>query len=138
MPKTLRPVSLFDDAKPLDVPRVHHQRLLADRLRPDPQGEPDVGIVKIVGRRHADEVELRPLALHQLDVAVEALELGEEARIREKAVEDSHRVAVVERRDEIVAGLLDRLHVARRDIACGADQREILHSGAPSGPLAGF
>ena len=33
----------------IEIPRVNHERLLADGVRSDAQGEPDVSIVKIIG-----------------------------------------------------------------------------------------
>ena len=34
----------------VEIPRIDHQRLLADGVRPDPQRQPDMGIVQVVGR----------------------------------------------------------------------------------------
>ena len=62
------------------------------------------------------------MAAQLLHVAVEALELGEESGVGKEAVEDADRIRAVERRDQAVAGVLDGLQVAGRDVAGGADQ----------------
>ena len=69
-----------------------------------------------------------PAAL--LEEAVEALDLGEERGVGEVAIDDADRVVRIDRRDQRVAGLRDRLHVARRDEACRTDEREVVCHGS--------
>ena len=101
----------------VQVPGIQHQRLLADRVGPDPEREADVRVVQVVWRadRHAVDalgLPLAPLLLHE---PVEALELLEVAHVVEVAVEDAHRVVRVERRNEAIPGVPDRLQVPRGD-----------------------
>src|SRR3546814_2185895 len=60
-------------------------------------------------------------------MAVEPLELGEKFRIGEMAVDNADRIVAVQRRLQPVAGVFDGFHVARGNIAGGADQGEVLH-----------
>src|SRR3546814_8974474 len=64
---------------------------------------------------------------HFVDMAVEPLELGEKFRIGEMAVDNADRIVAVQRRHQPVAGVFDGFHVARGNIAGGADQGEVLH-----------
>ncbi len=86
--------------------------------------------MQVVGRADGDVVDLRSVtgAPQLVDVPVEALELREEVRVGEVAVEDADRVARVEGDDEAVAGVPDRLHVPRRDVTGSTDQREALQA----------
>ena len=58
-------------------------------------------------------------------MAVEALELGEEADVEREAIEDADGVVRIDRRDEPVAGVLDGLQVPRRNVAGDAGDREV-------------
>ncbi len=51
---------------------------------------------------------------------VEPFDLGEEPHVERIAVEDADRVVRIDRGDEPVAGVPDRLEVPRRDIPGGA------------------
>jgi len=88
------------------------------------QGEPDVGVVQVVGRADADVVDGRAFAAEFVDVAVEALGFGEEIRGWEIAVDHADAVVGVERGDQLVAGVFDGAHVARCNKAGGADEGE--------------
>ena len=68
----------------VDIPGVQHQRLLADRVGTGAEREAAMGIVQVVGRADADVVERTALPAQQVNVAVEALELGEERSIGKK------------------------------------------------------
>lgn len=120
----------------VDVPGVEDDRLLADGVGADAEGEPDVGVVEIVGRGDADVIDglVVPAPAELLDVPVEALELGEEVGFREAAVEDSHGVRGIQGRDQAVPRILDSPHVPGGDIASGADQSEVLHGQAFRSP----
>jgi hypothetical protein len=114
----------LDLLQAVDVPGIQHQRLFADGVGAIAQGEPDVGIVQVVRRADADIVDGRTFAAQFVDVAVEALELGEEIGCGKVAVDDADAVVGVERGDQPVAGVLDGAHVARGDEAGGADEGE--------------
>ena len=114
----------LDLLQTVDVPGIEDQRLFTDGIGAVAQGEPDVGVVQVVGRADADVVDGRAFAAELVDVAVEALGLGEEIRGREVAVDDADAVVGVERGDQLVAGVFDGAHVARRDKAGGADEGE--------------
>src|SRR5574337_1655266 len=62
---------------------------------------------------------------------VEALEFGEEIRLREEAVDHSHRVTRIECRHQLIVGVLDRLHMPGRDITGCTNQSKILHGQKP-------
>ena len=109
----------------VDVPGVQHQGLLADRIGAGPQREAAVGIVQVVGRADADVVERPALPAQQVQVPVEALELGEEGGVGKIGIDDPHRIAGVERGPQRSAGVADRLHVPPRDIAGRPDQAEV-------------
>src|SRR5687767_12081004 len=83
-------------------------------------------VVQVVGRADTDVVNLPPLAPKLVHMTVESLELGEEIRFREVPVDDADAVIRVERRDQLIVGVADGLHVPRRDVAGGADQGETL------------
>ena len=102
---TLRPVVLLDLEQAVDVPGIEDERLLADRVGAGAQREADMGVVQIIGRADRDIVDRSRLPPAQLvDMAVEALELGEEGAVGEIAVDDADGVAGIERGDQPVAG----------------------------------
>ena len=108
---------LLELLQAVEVPRVDDQRLLAEHVRADPQRNAHVGVVQVVGRADAQEVNalLFGPTLQLLEVPVEALELGEEADIERIAVEDADRIVRIDGGDQPVPGVVDRLEVARRD-----------------------
>ena len=57
---------------------------------------------------------------------IEALELGEEAAIERKAIEDAHRVVRIGRRHETVAGVLNGFEVPGCDVAGDPGDGEVL------------
>lgn len=59
----------------------------------------------------------------------EPFKLGEEIALRRNAVDDADRVIDVVRHGQMVAGVLDGTHVARRNVAGGTDEGEIFHVG---------
>jgi hypothetical protein len=120
----------------VQVPGVDDQRLLADGVAAQPQGQAHVGVVQVVRRADADVLD--PLALgaatQLLEVAVEALDLGEEARLEEVLVEHAHRVVRVGGGHQAVAGVADGLEVTRRHEAGGANEGEVVaHRCPPAG-----
>ena len=58
-------------------------------------------------------------------MAIEALDLGEEPHVERVAIEDADGVVRIDRRDQAVAGVVDRLQVPRRDEAGDAGDREV-------------
>src|SRR5262249_30353413 len=89
--------------------------------------QPDMGVVQVVRRADAQVVHALALgsAPQLLEMAIEPLELGEEPHVEEIAVENADRVVRIDRGDEPVAGVADRLEVPRRDVAGGTGQREV-------------
>ena len=71
---------LLDLRQTIDVPGIEHQRLFADRVRAGAQGEPNMGVVQIVGRADRDVVDSLVAPAQLVDVPVEPLEFGEETR----------------------------------------------------------
>lgn len=94
---------------------------------PQPQGEADVGVVEVVGRadRHEVDAVLFGAAAEFLEVPVEAFEFGEEAGVEGEAVEGADCVVGIGGGNEVIAGVGDGLHVARRHEAGGTDQGEV-------------
>ena len=58
---------------------------------------------------------------------VKALKVGEEVRFRCKAVNDAHGIVDVVGCRQTVACVLDGAHMARGDVASGANQCKIFH-----------
>ena len=65
-------------------------------------------------------------------MAVEPLEFGEEMRIRKVAIDDADRIVRIKCNLQIAADGFHGLHVARRNVAGGADQRKARHHLSPS------
>ena len=109
----------FELFERVEVPRVDDQRLLADRVGAVSQRQAHVRVVEVVGRADADPVDALGLgtAAQLVEVAVETLDLLEEAHVEAVRVEDADRVMGIGRRDKAVAGVADRLKVARGDVA---------------------
>ena len=122
----------------VQVPRVDDERLLADRVRPDAQREPDVRVVQVVRRADGDVVHAAGVgaAAQLFEVTVEPLELGEEPHVEGVAIEHADRVVRIHRGDETIAGVLDRLQVAGRhepgDAGQGEVHRGLAHRWLPS------
>src|SRR6185312_8982838 len=72
----------------VEVPRIEHERLLADGVGADAQREADVRVVQMVRRADAHVVDASALdaAAQLLDVTIETLELGEEGGVGPIAV----------------------------------------------------
>ena len=122
---------LLELLKRIEVPRIDHQRLLANDVGADAEGEAHVGIVQVIGRAHAHVVHARFVrtAAQLLEMPIETLELGEEPAIERKAIEDAHRVVGIGRRHEAVAGVLNGFEVPGCDVARNARDREISRLG---------
>lgn len=103
--------------------RVRHQRLLADHVTAQAQARANVGVVQVVGTADRHVVQhRRGVALELMGALVEAFELREKLALRRDAVDDANRVVDVVGNSQVVAGVVDGAHVARSDIAGGADQ----------------
>ena len=114
----------LQSCKAIDVPGIEHQRLLADGVPMRAEREANMRIVQVVRRADADIVNLLAAPPDEIDVAVEALELGEEARFGEKAIDHADRIGRVERGSERASRLFDGSEMTGRDIARRADERE--------------
>jgi hypothetical protein len=115
---------LGDLLQDVHVPGVQHQGLLADDVGAVAEAEADVGVVQVVGRADAQEVDALAAALDLLEVAVEALELHEEVGLGKVAVQYAHRIVGVQGGQQQVAGVPDGLQVARGYVATGAGEGE--------------
>src|ERR1043165_3860433 len=90
----------------VEVPRIDHDRLLADRIGAGAQGHPDVRVVQIVGRADAQVVDALffGAAAQLLEMPVESLDLREKARVESEAIEDADGIVWIGGRDEPVPG----------------------------------
>ena len=106
---------------------VEDERFFADRIGADAEGESHMSIVKIIGGADAGVVNalVPPLSAQLFRMPVEPLKLGEEGHFVKEAVEDSHRIGLVQRGDDPVPGIPDRFHVARCDISGGTYKSKI-------------
>ena len=85
--------------------------------------------MQVVGAADAHIVNMSVAATaHLVEVAVEALRLGEESGIGKIAVHDAHTVERVEGSEEGVAGFFDGFEVAWGDVAGGADEGEVFQN----------
>ena len=89
----------FDIGERVQVPRVKHQRLLADHPSTGPQAHSNVRIMQVIRRAHGQPVDSVPFTPQLLQLALETLGLGEELSLAVEAVEDSDRIVGVERGD---------------------------------------
>src|SRR5215470_8918393 len=119
-PSSLR----FDLGKGIDVPRIEHQRLFANRVSVRAQRETAMGVVQIVGRAYRDVVDLLAAPAQQVDVAIEALELDEEVGIGEVVVDDADGVFWIECDFQLAADGTNSPHVTWRNVTRGPDERE--------------
>ena len=113
----------------VEVPRIDHQRLFANHVGAGAQSHPDVRIVQVIGRADADVVDalLRRSASQLLEVAIEALDLVEEAHVERKPIQHANRIMRIGRRDQAIAGVLNCLQMARRNVAANPGDGEVLH-----------
>jgi phosphotransferase system HPr-like phosphotransfer protein len=117
---------LLDLRECLEVPGIQHGRFLADRVGVVPKSESDVCVMQVVGRTDRHVIQLGSLATELVDMAVEPLELGKEIGVRKKAVDDSHAVARIECRHQLMAGFPDGFHMARGNVARRPDEPKSL------------
>ena len=118
---------LLELLQAIEVPRIDHQRLLAERVGADAQRHAHVRIVQVVRRAHAQEMHALGLgaALELFEMAIEPLEFGEEPDIECVAIEHADRVVRIDRGDEAVAGVVNGLEVARGHEAGDAGHGEV-------------
>src|SRR4029077_12565680 len=64
-------------------------------------------------------------ATQLLEMAIESLDLGEEAHVERVSVQHADRVVRIDRGHEVVPGVPNRLQMARRDVASRAGEREV-------------
>jgi hypothetical protein len=63
-----------------------------------------------------------------LEKAIEALDLGEESRLRKVAIEHTHGVLGIDGGDQAVARVVDGLEMAGRDVPGRTDESEVFQS----------
>ena len=107
------------------IPGIQHQGLFADGIGPLPQGKTNVRIMQIIRRAHTDVIYRRPLPLQLIQMPVEPLKFHKKIRLREIAIHHPYRVTLVVSRQQRIPRSVDRLQVARRYVACGADESKI-------------
>ena len=108
---------LLELLQAVEVPRIDHQRLLAEGVGADAQRQPHVRIVQVVWRADAEIVDALGFgaALEFFEMPIEALELGEESDVEGVAIEHADRVMRIDGRHQAVAGVVDRFQVPRGD-----------------------
>jgi hypothetical protein len=76
----------------IQVPGIQNQRLLTNGVGPDTEGKPDMRIVKMVRRAHANEVDLvaRWTPPQLLKMPVESLEFRKESSLREILIKHTY------------------------------------------------
>ena len=119
----------FELLERVEIPRVDHQGLLANRVGAGAQGHPHVGIMEVIRRADADVVDpvLGRSAPELLQMPIEALDLIEEAHFERKPIEHANRIVRVRGSDQAIAGVMDRLQMARRNIAAYSRDGKVLH-----------
>src|SRR2546425_6546521 len=131
---------LLELLESVQIPGIDNERLLANRVSADAQSQPDVRIVQVVRRTDADEVYAARVgaAPQFLQMPIETLDLGEEAHVERVPIEHPDVVVRVDGGDQTVAGVLDRLEMARGHEAGHSGQREgshrLAHSLVAQGP----
>ena len=104
-----------------------HQRFFADHIRTQTQAGGNVRVVQVVGRANGHVVQRRGgVALQAVGIIVKALKIGKKLALRRNAVNDAHRVVGVVSHGQMVAQVFDGVHVARGNVAGGADEGEVL------------
>ena len=84
-------------------------------------------IMQVVGSTDADEVHLSSFVLSTqlLKVPVKAFVFGEKGTVWEVAIENTHRVMLVQGGDQLTACVLNCLEMARSDVSSSAGECEI-------------
>ena len=103
--------------KPVDVPRIEHQRLFADGLGAGSQREANMRIMQIIRRTDTDIVHVLTLSAAEVDVAVKSFEFGKEARLGKIAVDNTDRVGRINCSAQIATAVPDRAQMTRRNEA---------------------
>src|SRR5579871_3213529 len=103
---------MLDFRQAIDIPGIEHQRLLADRISPRPQGETAMRVMKMVGRADRDIVYLLAAPPELVDMPVETLELSKEVRVRKVTIENTDRVVWIVGNSQIAAYRMNSLHMS--------------------------
>ena len=106
-----------------------HQGFFANHVAAQAQAGRNVRVVQVVGAADGHVVKRGAgRALQGVGKFLEALEFGKKLALRRDAVDDAHRIVDVVGHGQVVAGVLDGTHVARRNVAGSANKGEIFHS----------
>src|SRR3954465_14283409 len=82
-------------------------------------------VMEIIRRADRHVVDLVvAVASKFVDVAIETLELDKKPRVRKITVDYADGVFRIESHCQRASSIPDRAHVARRDVACRADERK--------------
>ena len=112
----------FEFAEAIEVPGVEGDGFFADDIGAAAEPEAAVGVVEVVGRADDEVVDAAPVAPEFVEVPVEALDLGEEGRVREVGIKDADGIVGVVRGDERPADVADGGEVSGGDVAGGAEE----------------
>src|SRR5688572_17130925 len=129
----------FQLLQAVEVPGIDHQRLFADCISANAQGEAHVGVVQVVGRANGEvlhAIGLRPTP-QLLEMPIESLEFSEEPDVESEPIQQADRVMRVDGGHQPVASIGDRLEMAWRDEACHAGDREIFRAAVHALPFTG-
>src|SRR5262245_55294185 len=104
----------FQVLERVEVPRVDHDRFLTDGVGTYAQGHSDVRIVQVVWRADAQVIETIRLgpAAQFLEMAIESLNLGEEADVKRVLIEHADGIVRIDGGDQPIASLVNRSDMA--------------------------
>src|SRR5688572_7699584 len=121
------PALTFELLQRIEIPRVDHNRLLANRVRARAQRQADVRVVQVVRRADADVVHALlfrgPPQL--LAMAIETLDLGEEPYAERITIEQPDGVGRIRRGDPTMPGVANGIQVPRRHESGAARYRKV-------------
>ena len=125
----------FNLGQPVNIPRIEHQRLLANHIRARSQSKAAMRVMQIIRRRNRHIIKPLTASAQFVDMAVKALELGEKMRVGKVTVENTNRVIRIVSDHQVASRIPDSLHMPRRNIARSPDQRVCRHGNALFVPL---
>src|SRR4029453_3735429 len=121
-------VLAFDFLQRIQVPRVDDDWLFANRMRAGAQRQADVRVVQIVRRTNADV--MHPLGFRPagklFEMAIETFDLGKKAHAERVAIEQADSIMRIHGGDQPLAGVADRIQVARRNESSYAGNGKVL------------
>src|SRR5262245_5462644 len=104
----------------VQIPRIEYERLLADRIGARSQCKATMRVMEVIGGTNRNHIDFLSDPSHLVDVAIEPLELDEEACIRKIAIENADRIVWVEGNLQLAPHSFDSTHMPWCNIASGA------------------